>query len=95
MNNMPEGIIAIFAFRENLSFPVLVYATNEEEKARIAYLNRRFENENITTYQICEWCNHQRIHYEVIYPKRKLLMVFKDPRKLLCYLKVRNIKKFE
>ena len=93
MLNTPENIKTIHIFKENISFPVFVYSCSNWDDTQISYLNQKNSRSKFTTLTICKWCISHHIHYQILFPRNKLKLLFKDPGRFLCYLYLK-IKKY-
>ena len=88
--NAPKDVKAIYIFNENISFPVFIYTCNEWEQVQVSYLSQNIANGGFTTLAIGQWCKNHRINFQILFPENKLKLLFKDPRRFLCYLYIKR-----
>lgn len=88
--NLPENTKSIHVFNENISFPVFIYVRDEWERVQVSYLNQNIANGNFTTLEIGQWCKNHQINFQILFPENKLKLLFKDPKRFLCYLYIRK-----
>lgn len=85
MLNTPDNVKSIHFFKDNIGFPIVIYACSDSETMQVGYLESNVKKGTFTSYLICKWCIAHEISYQIIYPVCKL-DILKKPLKFFAFL---------
>lgn len=83
--NVTNDVKSIHAYIENLAFPVFIYTKNAWEETQLTYLNQNYIHGNYSTLSLAQWCQSHQIYFQILYPKNKLKLLIKNPRRFFYY----------
>lgn len=86
MLNAPKNVKSVHIYNKNISFPIVIYSCSEWDDTQISYLNQNIKKGGFTTYMISKWCKSHQISYQILFPDNKLKLLFRDPRRFVCFL---------
>lgn len=85
-----EGLVALHVFTKIKGFSVAVAAYNEQQKTKIQYLIGLVQNQAICgTYDLCIWCIHQGIKYQILFPL-SIFQFISNPIRAYDYIKLKS-----
>ena len=88
-----DGLLSLHFFAENIMFPVVVAAYNENEQINISYLEHNIQHSRINTIELCRWCETHNMLYQIMYPLSRR-QIYRHPYKYFIYQKIRHELKY-
>lgn len=83
--HLPKDVKSMNFFTENMLFPIVVYATSEQEEQYLEYL----KSVNHSSESLCKWCISHEMSYQIMYPLSKMEII-KHPLKYFLLLKIKK-----
>lgn len=71
-----KGLKEVHLLTEQINFPVAIAVYNDWEKTQVQYLLANIKSTRFTSYSICRWCIVHKIQYQILYPIRKISILF-------------------
>lgn len=85
-----EDLVALHVFTKISGFSVAVATYNEQQKTKIQYLIGVVQDKAICgAYDLCIWCIHQGIKYQILFPL-SILQLISNPIRAYDYIKLKR-----
>ena len=88
-----SGLISLHFFADNMMFPVVVAAYDDNQQEYIKCLSANIANNPISTGEFCRWCENHHMRYQIMYPLTRR-QVFMNPYRYFIYKKLTHELKF-
>lgn len=85
-----EDLVALHVFTKIRGFSVVVAAYSEQQKVKIQYLIGLVRDHEIRgAYELCIWCIHQGIPYQILFPI-SIFQFISNPIRAYDYIKLKR-----